>query len=687
MTTRVNAVPEAPEPALAGILQPKCGCRRTKSPSGECRHCGDKELTLQRSALSGRSPSGIPPIVNRVLDSPGEPLSPGLRNFFGPRFGHDFSDIRVHNGPLAAASALSVDANAYTVGKHIVFGSGNHLPSSEKGRRLLAHELAHTIQQESGAGFARSAISQPQDSTELEANTAADAVMASQPPQLSSGHPPAVSREPAAEPGLLQKVKARFYQNLIDSMRIPQAAAIRLLRRAASHLPDSVRGVVDTIIDVIEFVTGIVIQLIEAIVALNVGVVSGLASLVEGLVRINIGLLHGMVLETTAAVTGDIRPLMKWLEGIYHAIVGIPAGLKALADAWLAEFKTASLDRQTIMIGELTGQIIALLLPLAVSGGTAGGAAATETASTAGTATELVTGASRVTSTGVRLTAISRGAGTAEAATEVATGASRVTSTGVRLSSVSELGEGVSTTAGATARGGGAASDIATAARGPSAVLSTEGSSALRPLEVPIPETPPPTVRLAPPLEAPAPVPATVPTGAKIATAVGTAAAKAPEIAAQPEPTEEPVPSECVKKAARLSTDQYTITATTQHSGGDPLADLFCEEKAGDPCEYRVRARGNLRYDAARFDAIRGRDVYECKCGYDSLLRRAQAGERWAQKALFEKMEQIRRQIRVAGDLGLNYRILVSSKQVAEYLRGELGSEVDVIQEDFQPCD
>ena len=156
---------------------------------------------------------------------------------------------------------------------------------------------------------------------------------------------------------------------------------------------------------------------------------------------------------------------------------------------------------------------------------------------------------------------------------------------------------------------------------------------------------------------------------------------------AAPQSETQAVPSECVDKANRLSTPNCQITATLEHSGDDPLADLFCEEKTGDPCEYRVRLSSGARYDAARFDAIRGRDVYECKCWSDSLVRRAQDGEFRAQRALYEKMEQTRRHIRVTKDCGLQYRILVSSPAAAEYLRSELGSEVDVLQEDFEPCD
>jgi len=88
-----------------------------------------------------------PPIVHAVVQSPGRPLDPATRNFFEPRFGHDLSSVRVHTDARADASAQAVNANAYTVGQNIVFGAGQFAPHQPDGRKLLAHELAHVIQQ------------------------------------------------------------------------------------------------------------------------------------------------------------------------------------------------------------------------------------------------------------------------------------------------------------------------------------------------------------------------------------------------------------------------------------------------------------------------------------------------------------------------------------------------------------
>ncbi len=88
-----------------------------------------------------------PAIVAEVLSRPGRALGPATRAFFEPRFGHDFSSVRVHTDGLAAESARSVGALAYTVGNDIVFGSGQY---TQPGGRLLAHELTHTIQQRGG---------------------------------------------------------------------------------------------------------------------------------------------------------------------------------------------------------------------------------------------------------------------------------------------------------------------------------------------------------------------------------------------------------------------------------------------------------------------------------------------------------------------------------------------------------
>lgn len=98
--------------------------------------------------------SGAPPLVREALASTGQPLDAGTRAFMEARFGHDFGQVRVHADARAARSARAVDALAYTVGRDIVFAPGAYAPASAAGRHLLAHELAHVVQQSPAAGGA-----------------------------------------------------------------------------------------------------------------------------------------------------------------------------------------------------------------------------------------------------------------------------------------------------------------------------------------------------------------------------------------------------------------------------------------------------------------------------------------------------------------------------------------------------
>ena len=150
-----------PIPATSALrLQRTCACGGVTGPEGECEACRAKRLSLQRVATTQTAVSPVPPIVHDVLRSPGEPLDAATRAFFEPRFGYDFSQVRVHTGAKAAASAEAVNALAYTVGPNVVFGAHQYAPTTPAGRQLLAHEFVHTIQQ--GTGSARpSAIGNP----------------------------------------------------------------------------------------------------------------------------------------------------------------------------------------------------------------------------------------------------------------------------------------------------------------------------------------------------------------------------------------------------------------------------------------------------------------------------------------------------------------------------------------------
>ena len=107
-----------------------------------------KKQALQRSAFE-LAPDSMPPIVHEVISSPGQPLDRATLSFMEPRFGHDFSRVRVHTDDRAAESTRSVNALAYTVGQDIVFGKGQYSPGTYSGRRLLVHELTHVLQQSS----------------------------------------------------------------------------------------------------------------------------------------------------------------------------------------------------------------------------------------------------------------------------------------------------------------------------------------------------------------------------------------------------------------------------------------------------------------------------------------------------------------------------------------------------------
>ncbi len=99
-----------------------------------------------RGASASSTAPEAPPSVHAALKTPAQPLEGTTRSFMERRFGHRFSDVRVHDGPQAASSAHDIRASAYTVGKDIVFAGGRYAPSTAPGQRLLAHELAHVVQ-------------------------------------------------------------------------------------------------------------------------------------------------------------------------------------------------------------------------------------------------------------------------------------------------------------------------------------------------------------------------------------------------------------------------------------------------------------------------------------------------------------------------------------------------------------
>ena len=187
--TKATPVPSV-TPVQKGLLQRKCSCGAGASTlTGECAECSKKKMMGLQAKLRVNEPDDIyeqeadrvaeqvlakparpgvsnaplriqrfagqssgqmgaaPASVDRALAGPGRPLEPALRQDMESRFGHDFSTVRVHSGAAAEQSARDVNAHAYTVGHNIAFGAGRYAPATHEGRRLIAHELAHVVQQ------------------------------------------------------------------------------------------------------------------------------------------------------------------------------------------------------------------------------------------------------------------------------------------------------------------------------------------------------------------------------------------------------------------------------------------------------------------------------------------------------------------------------------------------------------
>ena len=220
MTLSSTLQPAARGPSTEGAQSAApvrtCACGKHLTPGGgECEQCRRaRQATLHRSALSSRPPAaGIPPVVRGVLATSGEPLAAATKQTMEAHFGHDFSHVRVHADRRAAESARAVDARAYTVGSHIAFGRDRYAPDSTSGRRLLAHELTHVVQQ--GEASASSGAQPPTAAHEHEADRAAETVAA------GLGARPALRSRPS-----MQRAGEPFIKKVTVHLAPPQNAAL-----------------------------------------------------------------------------------------------------------------------------------------------------------------------------------------------------------------------------------------------------------------------------------------------------------------------------------------------------------------------------------------------------------------------------------------------------------------------------
>ena len=150
---RIRTVLRAPSDWRAPAPVPRLSALKVGAVNDPLEHDANRiadqvmqEKVQKQSTALDVGDRRAPESVSKALRSPGQPLDTSSRGYFEPRFGHDFSRVRVHSDAGAAQSARDINARAYTVGNNIVFGAGRFAPGAAAGRQLLAHELAHVVQ-------------------------------------------------------------------------------------------------------------------------------------------------------------------------------------------------------------------------------------------------------------------------------------------------------------------------------------------------------------------------------------------------------------------------------------------------------------------------------------------------------------------------------------------------------------
>lgn len=167
-----EAVLRAPSPAP--VLHPapqsvqRCGACAGGTKCAKCKAREEEEKAALRRDGDGPAPGMTSAVEARVraATAGGAPLEPGVRGFFEPRFGRGLDGVRVHTGARADEAARAVGARAFALGRDVVFAAGQYRPATPAGQRLLAHELAHVLQQDAGAPVLRRAPGDPPPAAE-----------------------------------------------------------------------------------------------------------------------------------------------------------------------------------------------------------------------------------------------------------------------------------------------------------------------------------------------------------------------------------------------------------------------------------------------------------------------------------------------------------------------------------------
>ena len=529
----------------------------------ECTACEEPAVPLSTSQADR---------VQR-LEGAGVALNGDERRFYEARFGRDFSDVRLHAGGPAAHLARSLEAHAFTFGRNVVLGDAARAPGTPARQRVLAHELGHVVQQR---GTGRREVQRWSWSE-------------------------AVSKPYAA-------AKEKVYGAMISGLRAARNNSMNLLRARVPRLPPQYQAAANGLIYVLDAAIEILFMILFAVIGIVVGFGEGIVDLVKGLVTLGYGVLK-LLYDLQIAQFDGAEALKSDLSFAWEAAKGLPAALKKLVTDWLAAFEKAPVERQGLMIGELTGQILALIATWglgvtragtgarAAAGGaevveagaaTASKAAPVVTAAKTAPVVEATAGASRVTSTGRVLRSVPKGGGTT-ATTTAAKVASRPAAAASRVAPAARF-EGNAARVAAPA-----VEEAAATAAKPQALLRV----APKPVEpLPLPGVEPLPVAPPVPVPAPAVAPAVVAADATakaagtwtkvgVAAGVGIAAATgkapAPEEKKKCQPTgltrSDPIPMTWFKpvvddwypRVITLGDHEYERDALTTLPRGEPI--------------------------------------------------------------------------------------------------------------------
>jgi hypothetical protein len=291
----------------------------------------------------------------------------------GRPLGFDVSRILVHAGAPAAAAPRDLRAVAFASGRHIVLGDTWHARPPEQRERTLRHELTHVAQ----AG----AIDTPPTHVLPDAHALERQAALGASPSLARAPAGAVMRQPLIMGPFARKpptredyeaAKQKLYKAAIQGLHAARKASVEALRKAAeATLTDPVKGLMLSVIDGMDVVMEFLIQIPLYVLGLAVGFGEGIYGLVTGLVTLIYGILKWFVLLLYGFIDKG-EQFNKYSAEIIKGVRAIPDGLRKVWSDWKERFEKASPDETSILIGELVGQILAVIASFGVAASKAG---------------------------------------------------------------------------------------------------------------------------------------------------------------------------------------------------------------------------------------------------------------------------------------------------------------------------